>query len=298
MSVSFNCEEVDSLLDAYHDGELSAVEESGVASHIGSCVKCHKQLEEIEGLVKSLKSVPKLNVPNDLTADIAFINRALAAIDQSPSESKPEPKKVVTASDKPPARHISIAAPVTVAAIAAAAAVALFITVPRLLKTPLYSGNTVATHDGAHTKGTTNSVQPETNVAVVEPSNNTISEQPNENQSAAQPMTHAHPNSIGKEPLIAEHTPSASLPHKLDEAQTVPADNLSSNLDITGTNEDNTIAVTADNAQQGDHDSATSSASSSDGPDIVALYPSDNSNSPPEDLGISTDEDGLYAIKL
>jgi anti-sigma factor RsiW len=302
MSVSFNCEQVYSLLDAYHDGELPAVEESGVASHIGSCAKCHKQLEEIEGVVKSLQNVPKLNMPTDLTADLAFMNRALAAIEEAPTtqnaETKPETEKVFAAdkSSSKPARHISIAAPVTVAAMAAAAALALFLTVPRMLKST--QGTAIATHEETHSRDTAKSIQPEKNIANIEPSAANNEQQTNPNEVATQPLTHLHPNGVEKEPLIAEHTPAISIPHKLDESPAVPTSDTNKHEDVTGASEDNSTGVTSENAVPTDHEIATSNASATDGPDIVALYPSDSNNTPTEDLGISTDEDGLYAIKL
>jgi len=308
MSVSFNCEEVYSLLDAYHDGELSGVEESGVASHLGSCAKCHKHLEEIEGVVKSLQNVPRLNIPNDLTADLAFLNRALAAIEEAPTAQETKAASEQTKSEKvtpisekstiKPARPISIAAPVTVAAIAAAAAIALFVTIPRMLKTPLSNGSTVANHNETHTKDTPKTVQPEREVAVIQPSTNNFSEKPNQNETSTQPSNHTHSNAIEKDPLIAEYTPAMSVPHKLDENLTTPDNNASKTGDVTSSNEDSTTGVTAENAIPTDHEIATANAQSPDGPDIVALYPSDSNNTPTEDLAIPTDEDGLYAIKL
>lgn len=73
---SLTCEDVNPLLDAYRDQELDQFERQAVAAHLDSCQNCQTKLKGIESVVSSLKSLPQLQMPHDLTADMDFLKTA------------------------------------------------------------------------------------------------------------------------------------------------------------------------------------------------------------------------------
>lgn len=59
-------------LDAYHDGELSAGESLELERHIANCSDCAHKLSQIEHVVQGLKKVPKLEASRDIVAGLTF----------------------------------------------------------------------------------------------------------------------------------------------------------------------------------------------------------------------------------
>src|SRR5262249_16687289 len=70
------CLEIVPLLDAFRDGELPDSEKQAVLTTLPSCEKCQGRLREIEALVVSLRSLPRLEMPHSLQVDwSAYIDR-------------------------------------------------------------------------------------------------------------------------------------------------------------------------------------------------------------------------------
>lgn len=68
---SSGCEVADNLLSAYIDEELSATESQFVENHVASCEICPKVLEDMEGMLRDLATLPKEAIPeHDLWDDI------------------------------------------------------------------------------------------------------------------------------------------------------------------------------------------------------------------------------------
>lgn len=79
MSGSSECEKYAELIDAYHDGELSAQERTQVEVHFSACAECRVALEIVTATVSKLNKLPKLNLSRDIVGSIDFA--ALAAVE-------------------------------------------------------------------------------------------------------------------------------------------------------------------------------------------------------------------------
>jgi len=64
------CADIEPLLDAYLDGELSALEKADVDAHLSVCERCAAELASIARVVASLKTLPHLEPARDLTEDL------------------------------------------------------------------------------------------------------------------------------------------------------------------------------------------------------------------------------------
>jgi len=64
-----NCAEIEPLLDAYHDGELSPAERRVVERHLTLCSLCQARLLEIGRLVASLKGLAEVAPGRDIAED-------------------------------------------------------------------------------------------------------------------------------------------------------------------------------------------------------------------------------------
>ncbi|CAN5359893.1 hypothetical protein BH10CYA1_BH10CYA1_33420 [soil metagenome] len=70
MSNDFNCEQLEPLLSAYHDGEVTEAERADAERHLSGCAQCQNRLLEISAVANSLKSLPLLNPKTDVAANI------------------------------------------------------------------------------------------------------------------------------------------------------------------------------------------------------------------------------------
>ena len=64
------CREIAPQLDALHDGELQGADRAHVEKHLAICASCVNQLAEIDRLVHTLKTLPRLQAPAKLSADL------------------------------------------------------------------------------------------------------------------------------------------------------------------------------------------------------------------------------------
>ena len=65
-----NCEEARELLEAYHDGELTAETRSAVAAHIKTCASCASALAQFDDLSTAIKAVGAFPVPETLSRNV------------------------------------------------------------------------------------------------------------------------------------------------------------------------------------------------------------------------------------
>jgi len=63
------CEKFMPMLDAFYDGELSKEDNLTVSAHIKDCQNCRNHLHEVERIVASLKGLPRLQMPHELTVN-------------------------------------------------------------------------------------------------------------------------------------------------------------------------------------------------------------------------------------
>ena len=76
MTDSNNCVNIEELLDAFLDGELQPDERAAVEQHIAACSKCARQLKESERMIKELKSIPVKTSSREI--DFSFLNEDAA----------------------------------------------------------------------------------------------------------------------------------------------------------------------------------------------------------------------------
>lgn len=68
--VGISCKEVEPLLDAYLDGELDGAQRPLIERHLATCQPCQAKLEEIRKLVSLLGSLPHLRPPRDIVGSM------------------------------------------------------------------------------------------------------------------------------------------------------------------------------------------------------------------------------------
>ena len=66
-----NCEQVQSVLGRFHDGELDQAERAAVEIHLGNCPNCAGELAAIAELAEVARSVQLPEPPKDLWGEIA-----------------------------------------------------------------------------------------------------------------------------------------------------------------------------------------------------------------------------------
>jgi anti-sigma factor RsiW len=75
-----NCKDMKELLSAYRDAELDADEHRRVEEHLGSCANCREELAAVESAVKSLRRLAPVELSRDFAEDIeSIIKRAESA---------------------------------------------------------------------------------------------------------------------------------------------------------------------------------------------------------------------------
>lgn len=67
------CKQIDESLDAFHDDELSASEQAAVEAHIKTCQHCSAKLADIDRLVATLRAMPRLDTPVALSSKLDSI---------------------------------------------------------------------------------------------------------------------------------------------------------------------------------------------------------------------------------
>lgn len=245
METSEVCKKFEINLDAFHDGELSAAEESEIELHLASCPSCVERLAQIDRVVHSLKSIPRLSMSNRLSEQ-------LDRISDKPSNVVPFKKSVWIP-------------------IAAAAAVALMMVGART-GFPGYSpAPTVATQLPTPQSNPAVNLTPEA-VSRVE----TVAKTPAQSTTKEDVATNVAPPSPQLKPETQQHA-IASLPSTATSSKTIAK--------TTVTQPSTMIAVNQEPAHSMEDDDST-----------IATVP--NGVSFNDAVGFSTDEDGLYDIKM
>lgn len=290
------CENFIPLLDAFSDGELDSAERENIEQHLHSCEDCKSQLKEIESLKVSLASLPKRQMKVDLADifDSPNSSSALSSVnDESSTNSVAKAENVVPLTSKKSSRgKLALATAAAVAVIAIAASVV--------------SQN--ANQQVAHSNTSDDSVK--------------IAQKAGAGAAIQQPTKLASPDlntsdqSVGLSKVTGE---TNSVSPTQDKIEIASADNNANsskkaiaNHAVTGFSgvEDShkrTAGAHLNNEASSDESAKTTvvahdnSAISSvqrgrENTDLLALY--DDDDSVGTDIGMTTDEDGLYAIKL
>ncbi len=220
-----NCQEIETMLDAYHDGEASAAEREIISQHIANCGACQHKLQQIQLLVSSLKSLPKISAPRDFGADL----EGLLA-------KKPVPRKTVVR-------------PLVWGSIGIAAAVALVLV----------------------NLGTADMRAPVSGPSMARIPSTTSQEVAQQNAA----------------------TPDQSEPGQESSREVIPSRRINAIANSANSPQVKQTAQAGLRAQQ----ELASGDAAEDDVTYVALNDGEQASAT-EAMGISTDEDGLYAIKL
>jgi hypothetical protein len=268
-----NCQSIEPLLDAFHDGELSGSEKTEVEAHVGSCSQCLNKLRQINRLVHILRTVPPAKAPSGLSARLDSI-----------AEGSGSNNNVVVLRAKASAWRM----PLTVAAAAAAVVLVYKFTMPPVPST------TTASVDGSNQQA-----------PVVSPPGQTAGQ-----HSATQVASSAvHPPDVQSAPPIG--TAERSAKTSSDERSAPPL--VARGIDKSavaeqagkhGLAETSPVAVNRNSDGSSNFDRqpwqqvpliANSSETAATEDELAELPNASTFN---DALGIATDEDGLYDIKM
>jgi hypothetical protein len=273
-----NCSEIILLLDAYHDNEVTKAEKEIVETHLANCPSCTDNLKQIASLVQSLKSLPVLETSCDLTDKLDSLLPKATVSSASIVPAKPEAKVIAFAGYK-------------FALVAAAACASLTILALRFMPKGAVEvattgkeqvigaqvqinnkpGKVTAKEKLASKQELAMADEPKVAVAVGSSKNDT------EHQAAQTANKHELATNVGKESKLA------SLADKQNEQ--VPVAVTATN--VPQTNSNNAMA-TQQETLPGDETPAA---------EIATVYEGEPRGTA-ESIGIATDEDGLYALKL
>ncbi|MFA7339279.1 MAG: zf-HC2 domain-containing protein [Candidatus Obscuribacterales bacterium] len=293
---NLNCKQMEEALDAYYDLELSAEEAEAVELHLADCTICNARLADIDAVVTQLKSLPAVEWSGDLSdaieARILAQASSLEAKQESSLETKSESKveNIVSINSGSKSQTQSIDRPSKLAGFlkpryifaSAASILALFFAYSQFASTPIASNSSTVTKVA------------QTNVLEAVPVEKTVTPEVQ--------VESAH------QVAVAEKTDSATTASQRETVKVASAPNLppqpkaarEETTKETATTEKTAKEKTATekmlaNNKQGDRDHNNNNVNDSE--EIVAVYDYDTIDSV-SDFGISTNEDGLYAIKL
>jgi hypothetical protein len=255
-----DCTKIEPLLDAFRDGELASTERQAVEEHLSACLSCQSKLADIERVVATLKTLPRVGAPRDFSHDI------------DASLARPRPAKVISIR------------PVVWGSLGAAAAAAVAVFVFKLA--PGISPHGVVAHRSA--PGT----------RAVSPHDKTGSLQQQE-IAAQEPQQGATTPSKQPEDSDSRSTiASGADEHQPDKVATVPPGaQQTATGGKTGTAERPAAEPRTAPVYSGSVVAVDDDPLGGEGAALVAFAEGDQT-SITEAIGLETDEDGLYAIKM
>lgn len=277
-SKNSQCEKFVPMLDAFVDNELEGSEKEQVVLHLSDCVDCTRQVKEIEALKVSLSSLPRRQMKFDLADNFdEVLSRSSSAQSEPPGNVVPlrSKRKWLVAS--------ATAAAVVVIAIAGSIVLkgdpqqVAHSNVDDQSKMVAVKSNGSSAHNDSNS-GVAQSSGIEHRSEDLEPTQQ-------------QEKIAAHPPQSNTNSAAANKTAGAHLSVETErlahgESTTAVAPNSETKEPLVAQESSKTI-VPASQAIQSNR------AASSE---LLALYEDDDGIS--SDIGVSTDEDGLYAIKL
>ncbi len=293
-STNSQCETFIPLHDAFVDGELDGSEKEQVASHVQTCEQCKAQMNEIEKLKVTLSSLPRRQMKRDLADSLDSV---LGTVDQA-AASQPAPAAAAASSSSSSSSNVIQMKGRRRWVVAAASAAAVVVVA--------LAGSLVSKGGHQQIAGLDNSSQPiaqsdsasltnTPSVAVKGPNSeggsSTADIEDRHNLAATQKDAAAkNDRSIDSQPQVAQKLNGAQgLPSGLDKERTEPK---TGGAHLTGESAQDENSRTAVVAHEEGSEAVRGRAASNE---LLALYEDDDDSS---DIGVMTDEDGLYAIKL
>lgn len=265
MESTNGCKQINELLDAFHDGELRGEEHAQVERHLKECESCVVKLAEIDHVTVMLKTAPLMAPP------IGFSDRLDSVIDRQTN--------VV------PMRRRTAWAAGAVAAVAVIAAGLHF--VPGSAPPP--PAPTIANAPSQAAPNATRTDQRETQIATLPSVTSSI---PKQTATVTTPAIAAA--TATTTPSLAPSKASSAFVHKTHAAP----------KSISTTDGATSIATATSHGASFPHsqyDSSPSASASAPAPSPASEQIADlpvTTNSFNEAVGLSTDEDGLYDIKM
>lgn len=254
-----NCEQVRELLHDFHDAELSAKDHDSVQGHLDGCAACRSSLAEIQSLAALLKSLPR----QEMTRDFADV--LADRIDSGEDQGKVLQFK---------------ASPVLIGVAAAACIMVLAFSVPHMSNTD--SGDTpqVANSDreGQPSAPATGSVNVASVASVDQKADGSLerlTETSDEDGASSAPVTKVLPEKVA-EVKKSESVPSKAIAKVDEKAPDVVALRPVESAPVQQEKEQ--VQLLANEA--------------------VVAFDGDEPDNLFSQMGVGTDEDGLYAIKL
>lgn len=296
-----DCDKARELLDSFHDNELSGEEREMIQSHLGECSGCSTVLAEISSVSNLLKSIPRHELRKDFADD-------LAAVVFDPSKNSLEESNVVSI-DKAPRKNFAFA----YVAAAAACLVALAVSMPHLL-----GGNdsnsvlvTKETKNSGNSKISRSSDKPGDNIdervaELSSPGKGTVQDKEivADKATGKQEVDKDSGNSPDMNSKMAKSTPSVvASPDSQTPAPVVAVDSKrrvepAVQAKPESINMVASVPQRASTAGSGSYAQNQISQDELHSNEAVVAYEGDEPDGLFSQMGVGTDEDGLYAIKL
>lgn len=263
-----NCQKIQELLSAYRDLELAEEENAQVKLHLGACDECTREANAIEAVAATLLQVPRVSMKSDMADKLEALIAAQVA-DTSPAGTEVEeggPKVV------------SFRKRLVWGSLAAAAAAAVL-----LVAVPIFTSNNQVADNSVK------QVAPVKEEAPQQPlvANDSGAAQMIANEVTAPTQVTAADESTAPSPNAVATSGSVQEVRKIEKPE-VARNKTAAAVPVVATSQtapkavrERTIDATLDTINETEA--------------LVAFSSDDNLF---EDCGISTDEDGLYAIKL
>ncbi len=286
-SKNSQCETFVPMLDAFVDNELDQSEKEQVQMHLQSCDFCKHQVKEIETLKTSLASMPRRKMSLDLADNFDQI------LTKESQVSVQKPSNVVPISSK---RRWVVAA-------ASAAAVAVIAIAGSMVSkgggVQVANSNSsnglqsVAQNSGAAGRSVQSGMNTTDKNAVA---SNQLQNSHVTDNNAADSQGAKLPDSNGQSgsKIAASHSGNSTVKEVLQPDAIAKTAGAHFSEDMTQTQSSNTTVVAHDGSSKTNIHGAQKDRSS--GSELLALYEEDDGIG--SDIGMTTDEDGLYAIKL
>lgn len=266
------CKQIEESLDAFHDNELSAAEQRVVEDHLQNCAACVNKLAEIDRLVHTLRTMPRVAVSESLSSKLDNI------IDQQTNVSK-FPSKLW----------------MPVAAAAAVVAIVFGLRFANPIGTPGTTHDTIATKPGQPVPTQSPDSQLARSLAASNPSPPSMSKSTTDNQAVAVQKTPSEDSAKQN----ASNKPSLALQAGNENyaEQRIAVTSKEVGTEIAYSRPDKPAANEASTAARLGNTTAITTRVSENYDDVVAELPN-TQDSFADAVGLTTDEDGLYDIKM
>lgn len=264
---NLNCKQMEEALDAYYDLELSAEEAEAVELHLADCAICTAKLADLEVLVTQLKSLPAVEWSGDLSDAIEarILAQASGPVSKEDDKSVSKAENIVSinsASSSPSSKVAVFLKPRFLLA-SAASLLALFFAYSQFASTPT-AVIKVAQKAAPEVLPIVKEVTPKLQVDSV-------------HQVASELDKRDSATAASKVETMKVASDSELQPRSKVAKEKTATEKMLASRDLGGRDHNNNNV--------------------NDSEEIVAVYDYDTIDSV-SDFGISTNEDGLYAIKL